>query len=538
MERQTFTWGYAQNRIRRTERWVERVWLLGLLLAALLLFGINLGSLPLQDWGEGTVALVAREIENAPMEAWQWLYPKIAGKPYLDEPPLLYSLIAGTYQIGGVNEWTTRLPGAILSALSVPLLYQIGREIFPSRQSAIFSSLIYLTFLPVVCDGRLAMVDGTALCFVMYMMWCVLRSRRDLRWSLGVGMGLGLICLSKGILIGLLFLAIALSYLGWDTPRLLTSSYWWVGLLLGSSPVIAWYTTGVLEYGQTFVTKGIINPSLRSFWEPVNERTSTPWYYLVEFLKFSTPWLLFFPYGFWLAWENRNWSWAKLVLVWSSIYALAILVTLSQLPLYVLPVYPALALATGAKLAEVWNWPTRQSFPRIWSFGLVLFALGALVFSVYFSVSADRSQSLSVIFASVALTMSITAVLVARRDLQFILILFWGTYISLLLLMTSPYWSWELKEAYPVKPIAGILKRGTPEGQLIYAAFSSKRPALNFYSDRQVIPASASELEQRWEQDPQPYLLLDIKTNKQLKLEGARLVGKAPGWVLISKKTN
>lgn len=538
MERQTFTWGYAQNRIRKTERWVERVWLSGLLLAALLLFGINLGSLPLQDWGEGTVALVAREIGNVPMEAWQWLYPKIAGKPYLEEPPLLHSLIAGTYQIGGVNEWTTRLPGAILSAFSVPLLYQIGREIFPSRQSAIFSSLIYLTFLPVVCEGRLAMMDGTALCCVMFMMWCVLRSRRDLRWSLGVGMGLGLICLSKGILIGLLFLAIALSYLGWDTPRLLTSGYWWVGLLLGSSPVMAWYTTGVLEYGQTFVTKGIINPSLRSFWEPVDERSSTPWYYLVEFLKFSTPWLLFFPYGFWLAWENRNWSWAKLVLVWSSIYALAILVTLSQLPLYVLPIYPALALATGAKLAEIWNWPTRQSFPRIWSFGLVLFALGAVVFSIYFSISAARSQSLSVIFASVALTMSIAAVLVARRDLQFILILFWGTYISLLLLMTSPYWSWELNEAYPVKPIAGILKRGTPEGQLIYATFSSKRPALNFYSDRQVIPASASELEQHWEQDSQPYLLLDIKTNKQLKLEGARLVGKAPGWVLISKKTN
>ncbi len=538
MERQTFTWGYAQTRIRRTERWVERLWLLGLLLAALLLFGINLATLPLQDWGEGTVALVAREIAKAPMEAWQWLYPEIAGQPYLEEPPLLHSLIASAYQIGGVNEWTTRLPGAILSALSVPLLYQIGREIFPSRQSAIFSSLIYLTFLPVVCDGRLAMVDGTALCFVMLMIWCVLRSRRDLRWSLGIGMGLGLICLSKGILVGLLFLAIALSYLGWDTPRLLTSSYWWSGLLLGSSPALAWYMTGVLEYGQMFITKGIVNPSLQGLWEPVDERSSTPWYYPVEFLKFSTPWLLFFPYGLWLAWENRNWGWAKLVLVWSGIYVLALLVTLSQLPLYVLPVYPALALASGAKLAEVWNWPTRQSFPRIWSFGLVLFALGALALSLYFSIGEAAFRPLSVIFASVALTMSIAAVLVARRDLQFILILFWGTYISLLLLMTSSYWSWELKEAYPVKPIAGILKRGTPEGQLIYASFSSKRPALNFYSDRQVVPATASELKQHWQQDPQPYLLLNTKTNNQLKLEDSRLVGKAPGWVLISKDTN
>ncbi len=538
MERQTFTWGYAQNRIRRTQRWADRLWLLGLLLAALLLFGINLGSLPLQDWGEGTVALVAREIKNAPLEAFTWLYPKIAGKPYLEAPPLLHSLIAGAYKIGGVNEWTTRLPGAIVSALSVPLLYQIGREIFPSRQSAIFSSLIYLTFLPVVCDGRLAMVDGMALCFVMLMMWCVLRSRRDLRWSLGIGIGLGLICLTKGILIGLLFLAIAFSYLGWDTPRLLTSRYWWFGLLLGSSPAIAWYTGGVLQYGQTFVTKGIINPSLQGLWSPVSDRNSTPWYYLVEFLKFSTPWLLFFPYGLWLAWENRNWGWAKLVLVWSGIYALALLLTLSQVPLYVLPIYPALALASGVQLAEVWNWPTRQSFPRVWSSGLVVLALGAIALSVYFSISEAAFESLSVVFASVALTISIAAVLIARRDLQFILILFWGTYVSLLLLMSSPYWSGELKEAYPVKPIAGILKRGTPQGQLIYASFSSKRPALDFYSDRQVIPASISELEQHWQEDPQPYLLLDTQTHKQLKLEESQLVGKAPGWVLISKPTH
>ncbi|MBC7970704.1 MAG: hypothetical protein H7Z11_11370, partial [Verrucomicrobia bacterium] len=41
------------------ERWLDRVWLLGLLLAAGLLFGVNLGTLPLRDWDEGTVAQVA-----------------------------------------------------------------------------------------------------------------------------------------------------------------------------------------------------------------------------------------------------------------------------------------------------------------------------------------------------------------------------------------------------------------------------------------------------------------------------------------------
>lgn len=535
MERQTFTWGHAGNRIRKTERWVERLWVLGLLLAALLLFGINLGSLPLQDGGEGRVALVAREIGKATIESWQWLYPKLAGKPYLEQPPLLHWLIAGAYKIGGVNEWTTRLPGAMLSALSVPLLYGIGREIFPSRQSAIFSALIYLTLIPVVCQGRLAMVDGTALCFVMLMMWCVMRSRRDLRWALGAGMGLGLICLSKGILLGFLLLAIALLFLGWDTPRLLTSIYWWFGLLLGSAPVMAWYAAGLLQYGQTFITTGIVHQSLQHLWAPVEGHSRSPWYYLLEILKFSAPWLLFWPYGFRLAWENRNWGWAKLVLIWAGVYLFVILVMVSKLPWYVLPVYPALALAGGAQLAEVWHWPSRKFYPRVWSIGLSLLALGAIAFSVYFGILAAGDLSLTVIFASVALTMIMAAVLVARRDLQFILILFWGMYISMLLFMNSPYWSGELKEAFPVKPVAAILNRGTPAHQLIYASFPSLSHSLNFYSDRQVIPASGSQLKQHWEQDQQPYLLLDTSTLKQLNFKSTKTLGTAPGWVLITK---
>lgn len=440
MDRQTFIWGRSGNKIRRSERWIEGLWLLGLLIAALLLFGINLGSVPLSDWGEETIALVAREIANAPAESWHWLYPKLVGKPDLNDPPFLHSLIAGAYGIGGDNEWTTRLPGAILSAISVPLLYGIGREVFPSRQSAIFSSLIYLTLLPVVYQGRLAMMEGTGLCFVMLMMWCVLRSRRDLRWSLGMGIGFGLICLSHSTLLGFLLLAIALLFLAWDTPRLLTSVYWWIGLLLGSTPTLTWYIAGVLEHGQTFITTSIVQQSLQQLWTTVEAHNGPPWYYLVQILKFSAPWLLFFPYGLQLAWKNHNWGWAKLVLVWVGVYFLAISVMATKLPWYVLPVYPALALASGAQLAEVWNWPSRKSFPVLWSIGLSLMALGAITLSVYFGIREAADWSLSVIFASVALTMTMAAFLVARRDIQFILILFWGTYISLLLLMSSPYW--------------------------------------------------------------------------------------------------
>lgn len=538
MERQTFTWGSSGNRIRKTERWVERLWFLGLLLAALLVFVINLGSLPLSDWGEGTVALVAREIIKSPFDSWRWFYPTLEGKPYLESPSLLHVLIAAVYKVAGVNEWTTRLPGAILSAFSVPILYGIGREIFPSRQSAIFSSLIYLTLFPVVCTGRLAIADGMALCFLMLMLWCVLRSRRDLRWALGVGFGFSLIALSKGLVLALSSAVIVFLFLSWDTPRLLTSFYCWLGLLLGSFPTVAWYAFGVLKYGQGFITTGILHQPLQPIWLSFVANRRHPWYYWVEILKFSIPWLVFFPYGLQLAWKNRIWGWAKLVLVWASVYGLAILVMLTKISGYILPLYPAFALASGALLTQVWHLSSRKTYPAVWKIGLSLLALGTIIGSLYFGIFDAVNRQLSIIFASVTLTMVIAAVLSARRDLQFIVILFWGMYISLLLLMSSQYWIGEFQPTYPIKPLADLVRRATPNNQVIYASFPVPRPTLNFYSDRQIIPASISQLKQRWEKEQSVYFLLDTDTYRPLSLPSARVISQLPGWVLITKNTD
>ncbi|MGH2413043.1 MAG: ArnT family glycosyltransferase, partial [Microcystaceae cyanobacterium] len=278
MNRQTFAWDSSRNKLRQEERWLDLLWIAGLLLAALVIFGINLGNLPLRDWDEGTVAQVAKEIWRSPASNSSWLFPTLWGEPYFNKPPLVHNLIALAYSLAGVNEWTARLPGALLTACSVPLLYQLGREIFPVRFPALLSALVYLTLLPVVRHGRLAMLDGAVLFFGIFMMFCVLRSRRDLRWSLGVGLGLALIGLSKGI-VALLLGVIALIFLAWDTPRLLTSVYFWLGVFLGSTPVMAWYTAQWVHYGQPFIKAGIVDQSFRRVHEDVEAHGGPLWYY-------------------------------------------------------------------------------------------------------------------------------------------------------------------------------------------------------------------------------------------------------------------
>ena len=531
-----FVWDLSKNRFRRAKDRTEWLWAVGLLLAAVLLFGINLGGLPLRDWDEGTVAQVAREIWRAPAGSWHWLYPTLLGEPYLNKPPVMHLLIAWAYCVGGVNEWTSRLPGAMLTAFSVPLLYALGREIFPQRQSAVFSALVYLTMLPVVRHGRLAMLDGAVLCFFLFMMWCLLRSRRDLRYCLGVGIGLGLICLTKGIL-GLLLGAIALLFLLWDTPRLLTSGYLWSGILIGSTPAALWYLAQWVHYGNTFTDQAMMHQSWSRVWTSVENHKGPPWYYLLEVLKYAWPWLLFLPPGFDLTWENRNLSWAKLLLTWSGAYLLAISIMGTKLPWYILPVYPAFSLAVGFQLSEVWNWPSLPCYPRPLVVLLALLAVLSWVGSLCFSPWIGKDWDVMLILLAVAGTMTLAAVLAARGDRQSLIVLFWGTYVSLLLLMISHHWVWELAEAYPVKPVAAMVQHDTVSGQTVYTSYPYSRPALDFYSDRHVIPADSSELLQHWQQDTHPYFLLDRSTLEHLKLESVKLLSTDGGWMLVTKET-
>jgi 4-amino-4-deoxy-L-arabinose transferase-like glycosyltransferase len=524
---------------------IDWTWAIALLMGALLLFCINLGDLPLRDWDEGTVAQVARDIWRAPNGSQTWLYPTLGGEPYLNKPPLMHWLIAIAYSLGGVNELTSRLPGALLTALSVPLLYGVGREVFHRRTPALFAALVYLTSLPVVRHGRLAMLDGALLCFTLVMFWCLLRSRRDSRYALGIGIGFGLVCMTKGIMIAALLGAIALVFLVLDTPRLLRTAYFWLGIGLGTAPVIAWYGAQWVHYGSLFVGNNLVNQSFSRIWATVEDNTGPPWYYLLELIKYGFPWLLFWPLAIQRAWTHRNLSWAKLTLLWMGVYFITVSVMVTKLPWYILPIYPALALLTGQQLSAFWEQgqlihiKTGEAIPysRHWvTVFAVLTAMTAMgcIYVVRWGVSTKTD--LAVILGALTITFLAVTILVARSDCQFVVILVWGTYIALLLLMLSTQWNWELSEAYPVKPVAQVIQQHTPTTAKIFTSFPYHRPSLSFYSDRPVIPVSDDRLLKRWERDRHPYFLLDATSLKTLKLEPKQVLGSAAGWTLVTKE--
>jgi len=526
------------SKVLLKEEKIERYYFIAIAIAAIILFGFNLGQLPLRDWDESIVAQVAVSIWKSPDNLETWLYPQIQEQPYLNKPPLVHWAIALTYLCFGVSEWSSRLMPAMLSAASVPLLYLIAREIFPRRSIALFSTLVYLTFLPIVRHGRLAMLDGAVISFFLLLIWFVLRAYKSPKNSLGIGLAMAAICLTKGIMMGILLGGIAIVFLFWDKRNIFRSKYFWIGVIIGLIPVLAWYGCQYYKYGNYFININFVGQSFSRIWQSVDNKSGDIWYYLLEILKYSWPWAIFCPGAIAIALESRQQTRGKLIIVWIGLYLLAISLMSTKLPWYVLPIYPALALLIGTKLDNIWHENRKKNYPIYWIGMLSLLAIliwGAGIYLSFGWFNQPSEPNLKIIFIAVGLTMTVAAILTALKSRYFILVLGVGLYVSFILFFNSKTWIWELAEAYPVKPVAEIVASETPAGKIIYTSYPYFRPSLNFYSDRQVIPAKIEELKTYWQENERPYFLIETTIMKDLNLKNVRILKKAIGWEIITK---
>ena len=536
------------------------MWLWGFFLAAIFLYTYNLGEVPLRDWDEGIVATVAREIWRANPDSYTWLYPQnLDGTPYWNKPPLIHNLIALSYGYFGVSEWSTRLPTATISALTVPLLYCIGREVFERRLEAIYATAVYLTLIPVVRHGRLAMLDGAITCFFSFVIWCLLkilqsghrRQEADNKnrtetvryYVVGVGLGIGLICLTKGVALGLLLGAIAFIFyflaqksLPPKTKSNHKFTFGFAGLiLLGLSPAIAWYGLQFSYYGQDFITINLGIQTFNRVLNTVENNSSPPWYYVLEIAKYTMPWLIFLPGGIQLAFRQRQKTWAKLALVWLGFYLIAISVMATKLPWYIMPIYPAFALLVGANLARIHNQFTIGSISKILLIFVAIICWLGTVYYCWFAPSEDRD--LFLILGALALGLTITNILIKLGNPYFLATIAIALYFALFLLFNSSHWNWELGESYAVKPVAEMIKRVNPENQIIYTSYPYYRPSLDFYSDYIIIPLSNQQLpENVTTENKSIYLLLSKDDTNLSSIMDSKILATTKDWQLVTRK--
>ena len=138
-----------------------------------------------------------------------YITPTLNFRPWLEKPPLLFWLEAGSFQLFGVHEWSARLPVGIVALLSLLMMALLAFKLAGPRV-AILTVLILSTSMLFVAFARAASTDTILVALLSAAMVCGFQATRgvSILWAGSAGVALGLSVLAKGPVAVVLFAGI------------------------------------------------------------------------------------------------------------------------------------------------------------------------------------------------------------------------------------------------------------------------------------------------------------------------------------------
>ncbi len=310
-------------------------------------------SFHLLEPDEGRYAEIPREM----LVRGDWVVPHLQSQPYLDKPPLMYWLVAMSYQVFGVSAASARLVPAVAVHGCILLCYLFGCRFLGERQA--LRGAVLLTIMPGLAGiGRILTLDALLTLWITLGQlsgFAYLRDRvRGYGWLCAAACGLGV--LTKGPVALILVLA----------PLLFWS---WLYSARAERPSLrAWiaFAAVVLAINLPwYVMISLRHPGFLKyfFWQHNLERFLTPFDHL-EPVWYYAPILLggLLPATFWLWPAVRSLCDGDTVsasrrspeLAYFLICGLGCVLFFSmsgcKLPTYILPAFAPLALALGVLL--------------------------------------------------------------------------------------------------------------------------------------------------------------------------------------------
>ena len=328
---------------------------LGVAVVAIGLFLIGLGRTPFLDPPEGFHAAVAEGVRTS----GDAVSLRINGVRYFDKPPLLYWLMAASFEVQGATPFAARLPSALAAVGVAAVTARLGMLLGGPRLG-LLAGLMVSANLGIFLYARLVKPDlPFILCILLAYAGFVLAYRGAGRWALALFYGaLGLATLAKDIL-GALGPIVVIALFFWLSRERPVAPWvpWW-GPLLTAGIALPWYllvehrNPGFLWY--TVVDNHLLNfTRQRAF--PDEDIPLAAFEFVAVTAAAFLPWALAAPWAV-VRVLRRPWPdatarlWALLAL-WVVVVLGFFTLSPFKLPHYGLPAFPALALL----VARVWD---------------------------------------------------------------------------------------------------------------------------------------------------------------------------------------
>jgi 4-amino-4-deoxy-L-arabinose transferase-like glycosyltransferase len=332
-----------------------------------------LGNTPFFDKGEPREALAVQDI----IQRGEWLFPLKRATAIPSKPPLFHWSAALTAKATGtLDEATIRFPSALYATLGVLLVYLLGRRLF-GAPVGLLGGAILATTLIYQNQALSARVDMT-LCFfvsasllLFYALYRAILTHRLWYFTLYALVGLGTLAKGPlGLLLPALVMAIFLAAKKrWD---LIIKFAFHPGVALTLILVAGWYGLAITRGGEGFVNRQLLAENLHRFFGG-SGHSHAVFYYLPYLFSLGLPWSLFLPFLLWDGFrrDSAHNDDRLFFQVWLAVMFIFFSLSAGKRPVYILPLYPALALLTALCIDD----HVKLAGARRWLFrGLAIFA--------------------------------------------------------------------------------------------------------------------------------------------------------------------
>ena len=158
------------------------------------------GQRSLWDTSETRYAEASREM----VASHNWLIPQIEGHPHLTKPPLTYWIIATSIKVFGKGEWSVRLGPAFSFAFAVLLTALLANLLLHDPHRALFAGILQMLSPLAFFGAHVLTTDTFVALFVLGYFWAMwnallaLGESQGRRWALVMHFFLVLAFLTKG----------------------------------------------------------------------------------------------------------------------------------------------------------------------------------------------------------------------------------------------------------------------------------------------------------------------------------------------------
>src|SRR6267143_3752647 len=193
------------------ERWQ------GELIVLFLAAAIFLGSVPAPPHLLDDVDAAFAQIGRVMLQSGDRVTPRLDGVRDMEKPPLLFWLMGLSYRVFGVHDWAARIPLALGAAVLCWLTVRFGSWAF-GLKGGFYAGLVLVSSLGLYLFTRILFLDGLLTLAITASLYCFVRAlepdeARHRQWALGLGAGLGVGLLAKGLIALVLPTGAGITYL-------------------------------------------------------------------------------------------------------------------------------------------------------------------------------------------------------------------------------------------------------------------------------------------------------------------------------------